>query len=143
MIKEIMNWEICEKEHIKKIQTDKEKIGSIIKLTNARLKVIKQINKDDETASIITADYYEVIKELLTALLLKHGFRSDNHECLISFLKKYYKEYEYETNLIFELKNIRNRINYDGIFVRKSYLIKNELEFNNIIEILKNLINRE
>ena len=68
--------------------------------------------------------------------------KSDNHECLISFFKKYYN-YGYEVGIIHELKNIRNNIYYKGAFVKKSYLDKNELEFNHIIELLKKLISEE
>ena len=140
MIKEIMDWEICLKEHIKKVQVDKERINSILKMSDILLKVTKQIKRDEETISVIVANYYEIIKELLTALLLKNGMKSDNHECLISFFKKHYN-YEYENKLVHELKNIRNRIHYEGVFVKESYLDKNELELNHIIELLKRLIN--
>jgi uncharacterized protein (UPF0332 family) len=143
MDKRIRDWEICKKEHINKVQVDKEKINSILKMSDILLKVTKQIKKDEETSSIVTGNYYEIIKELLTALLLKNGMKSDDHECKISFFKKYYQGYDYEANLIHELKNIRNRIYYDGIFVKKSYLDKNELEFNYIIELLIKLIKNE
>ena len=141
MIKEIMDWEICLKAHVKKVQVDRERINSILKMSDILLKVTKQIKRDEETISVIVANYYEIIKELLTALLLKNGMKSDNHECLISFFKKHYN-YEYENKLIHELKNIRNRIHYEGVFVKKSYLNKNELELNHIIELLKRLINK-
>ena len=140
MIKEIMDWEICKKEHIKKVRVDKDKINSIIKVVNARLKAMSQVKVDNETATVQVTDYYEVIKELLTALLLKHGMKSDNHECLISFFKKYYS-YEYETNLMHGLKDLRNRASYEGLFIKKDYLDKNELEFRHIIGLLKKLIN--
>ena len=139
-MKEIMNWEICEKEHSKKVRVDKDKINSIIKVVNARLKAMSQVKVDNETATVQVTDYYEVIKELLTALLLKHGMKSDNHECLISFFKKYYS-YEYETNLMHGLKDLRNRASYEGLFIKKDYLDKNELEFRHIIGLLKKLIN--
>lgn len=139
MIKEIMNWDVCLEKHIKKVQIDKERINSIIKMSDIILKVTKQIKKDEETVSVIAGNYYEIIKELLTALLLKNEMKSDNHECLISFFKKHYK-YDYETNIIYELKNIRNRIYYEGAFVKKSYIDQNELEFNHIIKLLKDLI---
>ena len=141
MIKEIMDWAICEKEHIRMVRADKEKINSIIKLVDAEIKVINQIKADNETATVKVRNYYGIIQELLTALLLKHGMKSDNHECLISFFKRYY-DYQYETKIIYELKDIRNRVNYEGLFVRKDYLEKNELEFNHIIELLKKLINK-
>ena len=142
-MKEIMNWKICEREHIKKISIDKDKINSIIKVVNARLKAMSQVKVDNETATVQVTDYYEVIKELLTALLLKHGMKSDNHECLISYFKEKHPEYEYELNIIYELKNIRNRISYDGIFVKKEYLVKNKLEFKNIIKVLKELVEED
>ncbi len=140
MKKEIMNWEICKKEHIRKISCDEDKIKAILKMCSVRLKFAKKQEIDDETASLITEDYYEIIKELLTALLLKNGLKSDNHECLISFFKEKYPNQEYEINMIYELKNIRNRISYDGIFVEKQYLVKNKLEFEHIINLLVKLI---
>src|SRR3989344_8892741 len=125
---------------MKEIQVDQGRINSIIKMSDLILRVTKEIKKDEETVSVIVANYYEIIKELLTALLLKNGMKSDNHECLISFFKKHYN-YEYENKLVHELKNIRNRIHYEGVFVKESYLDKNELELNHIIELLKRLIN--
>jgi uncharacterized protein (UPF0332 family) len=139
-MKEIMNWQQCIEEHIKKVKPDNEKIKSIIRMCNIRLKVLKQIKIDQETASIIASDYYEVIKELLTALLLKNGLKSDNHECLISFFKQNFPEYEYEANIIHQLKDVRNRVSYDGIFVKKEYIETNKLEFQHIIDLLKKLL---
>jgi uncharacterized protein (UPF0332 family) len=140
MRKEMMDWDICKKDHIRKVRVDKDKIGSILKMCSVRLKFVKKQEVDNETASIVTEGYYEIIKELLTALLLKNGLKSDNHECLISFFKKNYSEYEYEINIIYELKNIRNRISYNGLFVEKQYLIKNKLEFEHIIKLLIKLV---
>lgn len=111
-------------------------------MCKARQKAIKQIKRDKETTSIIVEGYYEIIKELLTALLLKEGFKSNNHECLISFFKNKHPRYEYEVLLMHQLKNIRNQINYEGTFVKEEYLINNELEFNHIIDILKILIQK-
>ena len=139
-MKKIMDWNQCLEDHIKKVKPDNEKINSIIKMCGIRLKVLKQIKIDQETASVIASDYYEVIKELLTALLLKNGLKSDNHECLISFFKQNFPEYEYEANIIHQLKNIRNRVSYDGIFVKKEYIETNKLEFEHIIELIKGLI---
>ena len=140
MKKELMDWDICKKEHIEKVAVDKDKINSILKMGSVRLEFLKKQEFDKETASIITEGYYEVIKELLTALLLKYGLKSNNHECLISFFKNKFPKYEYEVNILHELKNIRNRIEYDGFFVDKSYLEKNKLEFEHIIGLLKELI---
>jgi uncharacterized protein (UPF0332 family) len=139
-MKEIMPWETCRSEHIKTVQPDRERINSIIKMCRVRLRVTEEVKLDDQTASIIATDYYEIIKELLTALLLKHGLKSDNHECLIAFFKNRYPQYEYETSAIHQLKDVRNRVSYEGIFVQKSYIEMNRLEFRHIIELLEKLL---
>lgn len=136
----IMPWEVCLHEHIKNVEPDKEKIASIMKMCAVRLRVIEQVDLDDETASVIASDYYEVIKELLTALLLKDGLKSDNHECLVSFFKEKFPKHEYETKMMHQLKHVRNRILYDGIFVDKTYIEMNHLEFKHIIRLLKRLV---
>jgi len=141
-MKGIMDFNICMKEHIKKINPDKEKITSILRMCRIRQKVIGMIKLDEETASVIATDYYEIIKELLTALLLKNGLKSDNHECLISFFKKSYPEYDYETTAIHQLKEARNRASYDGVFIKKDYVERNKIEFEAIIKMLYELVEK-
>lgn len=130
-----MGWEECIN-HIRNVSKDVDKAKSILKLCNVRLRIVLGVKLDSETASIIAEDYYEIIKELLTALLLLSGKKSDNHECLIAFFKKDYPQKEYETTTIYELKRIRNAIDYEGLFVEKSYVERNRLEFKHIIDFL-------
>ena len=137
MKKELTGWGECEREFIRSVKVDEDKTNSILKMCQIRIKVLKQIELDEETASVIAGDYYEIIKELLTALLLLNGLKSSNHECLISFFKKNYLDKEYETKVIHELKGIRNKINYECFFVEKSYVERNKLEFEHIIKFLK------
>lgn len=139
-MKEIMDWNVCLREHIKNIDIDSEKIKSIRKMCFIRLKILKGIKVDDESASVIATDYYEIIKELLVALLLKNGLKSDNHECLISFFKYRFPDHEYESQAMHKLKNARNRISYDGVFVKKDYIDANRLEFEHIIGLLDGLL---
>ncbi len=141
-MKEMMDWGRCRKEFIREISADNDKISSILHMCSVRLRFISKQDVDDETASIIVENYYEIIKELLTALLLNNGFKSSNHECLLSFFSFKYPSYEYEASVMHLLKNIRNRIAYDGLFVEKSYLDKNKLEFEHIISLLSGLIKR-
>ena len=133
MKKELMDWGQCTKEYIREVDVDIDKVNSILRMCTVRLRIVKGIGLDGETASVIAEDYYEIIKELLTALLLLHGLKSDNHECLIAFFKRTYSDKEYEVGVIFELKRIRNRISYDGFFVDEMYVQMNRLEFEHII----------
>jgi len=142
-MKEIMDFEICRREHLKIVEPDTEKVDSIRRMCKAREKLLKKAELDSETASIIASDYYEIIKELLVAILLKEGFKSDNHECLISFFKKNCPDYEYEAKAIHQLKYVRNRATYDGIFVKKEYVLQNKLEFANIIQLLHKILDND
>ena len=42
---------------------------------------------DPKYTSIIVEGYYEIIKELIISLMYLKGYKSENHECLISYLK--------------------------------------------------------
>ncbi|MFH2020245.1 MAG: hypothetical protein ABIJ34_02460 [archaeon] len=139
-MKEIMDFRDCE-DHLKKVDKDDEKISSIMKMCKARLKTIPMIKLDEETASVIAVDYYEVIKELLVAFLLKNGLKSDNHECLISFFKETCPQYDYEARVMHELKYYRNRASYDGEFIKMDYVERNKAEFDHIISLIFELVN--
>ena len=136
MKREPMGWEECNNGHIRKVDYDEDKVKSMLKLCRVRLKVVEKIELDEETASIIAEGLYEIIKELLTALLLMQGLKSDNHECLIAFFRKNYPAMEYEAQVIYELKSVRNAIDYEGLFVKPSYIGGSKLEIIHIIQFL-------
>ena len=101
-MEDLMEFERCKEEYLTKLEPEEDKINSLTRLAEVRIKAINQIQRDSETSTIVAEGYYEAIKELLTALLLKHGWKSDNYECLISFFKEYYPEYEYEISGLIE-----------------------------------------
>lgn len=124
-----------------KITPDKEKCKSIMKMTALLLERIGESDKKRH-ASLIISDYYEVIKELLTEILILDGYKTLSHKDLIDYIKeKYSKEFsEYEVFLLDELRIIRNRISYDGFFVEFSYLKRKEPEIVKIIKKLQKFI---
>jgi len=75
----------------------------------------------------------------LTALLLKKGLISKNHQCLISFFYTNYKEYEMEANLIAEMCYLRNRLDYYGEKIDFGFYDKNKEKFEKIIKLLEKL----
>ncbi len=42
MKKEIMDWDICKKEHVRETSADNNKINSILKMCSVRLRFIKK-----------------------------------------------------------------------------------------------------
>lgn len=138
--KELMSWEACLTKHIKKIQKDKDRANELVKMAELRHSFWTSYKFDKKYVSLVVDGHYEVIKELLTALLYIEGLKSDNHECLIAFLKDKYPELGYETGVIYQLKNVRNEISYRGFFVKPEYFEMNKIEFQHIIKTLRRII---
>lgn len=139
---DIMDWKECEEDFIRQVEADKEKIGSVIETAESRLKFLKSLQADNDNVSFIVEGYYEVIKELLVALLLSKGLRSKNHQCLISYFYHKYPEYEAEAYLIAQMSYLRNRLDYYGENIDFAFYEKNKEEFDKTVELLKRL-NRE
>ncbi len=131
----LMPWELCERDFIKIVKRDDERIKTIIKMALKRLDKIKRYKMEDEI-SFIVEDYYEIIKELLVAYLLKNGLRSKNHQCLISYFYKKNPQYEREVQIISQMSYFRNRLNYYGDAIPKKFYETHEKEFKKIIKLL-------
>ena len=132
-----MNWDDCMKNYVKTVEPDTDKINSLIKQAKKRKEYLELIPLDEDSASILAIDYYEIIKQFLIALMLKNNLKSRNHECLISFLYYKYPDLRDEAEFIYQLKNIRNAVSYEGAPVRKEYIERNKLEFKHILKILE------
>lgn len=135
-----MDWDYCKRNFIKNVSIDHEKIASIIETAESRLRYIKQTKVNKNNVSFVVEGYYEVIKELLVALLLSHGLRSKNHQCLISFLYNKFEGHDVEVNLISQMSFLRNRLDYYGENIDLGFYEKNKNEFGKIIKLLKELI---
>ena len=69
-----------------KVSKDFEKVKNIlkmIKLIEERIKIQDKI----KFASLVLFDYYEMIKELVTALLLIDGYKTLSHKDLVIYLE--------------------------------------------------------
>lgn len=135
-----MEWSECEKRHLRNIEIDKEKIKAILSLAEKRVTFVTSLNVTEASVSFIVENYYEIIKELLIALLLKKGMRSDNHQCLITYFYKNYPQHEGEAHLILQLSYLRNRLEYYGESIDIDFYKKHEKEFLKIIEMIKKLV---
>jgi len=137
----MMDWQECEKEFIREAEIDHSRIKSIIDRALQRKKVVDSIVIDETTVSFVIEGYYEVIKEMLVAYLLKNGLRSKNHQCLISYFYLKNPQCESEANLISRMSYYRNRLNYYGETIPLRFYSKNKEDILEIIALLKNIIN--
>lgn len=123
-----------------KITPDKEKARNILKMISLLEERIQKQDKKKMSALII-ADYYEVIKELITAIILLDGYKTLSHKGLIDYLAEKCPQFgRHEITLLDTLRVLRNRIAYEGFFVEPSHLERNEESFKKIIKKLRVLI---
>lgn len=124
-----------------KVTPDKEKAKNLYKMIKIILNRIKNTDRNSFT-SLIVSDYYEVLKELITAILICKGIKILSHKLLIEQIKSELTEEEYY--LVDEIRVIRNKINYDGFFVEIDYLNRKEDKIKTVItklsKILENMI---
>ena len=107
-MKKVIDWKLCEKSFIRRVEIDLERIESLEKVVLIRLDRARKTRVTSENVSLVVEDYYEVIKELLVAYLLKNGIRSQNHQCLISYFAKENPKLEAETILISQMSFFTN-----------------------------------
>jgi len=130
-------------EGIIKITPDKEKAGSILKMVETTLEMIKTINTNKFPTNIVK-EYYEILRELMTAILLLDGYKTEGegaHKRLIEYIGENYKQLtEHEISLLDDLRITRNKISYDGFFIKEDYLKRREKDIQAIIIKLKRII---
>lgn len=133
-------------EELIKITPDKEKAQSILKMVETTLEMIKLIDQT-KFPSNVTKEYYEVIRELASIILLLDGYKSIGekaHKRQIEYLEANYKEFsEAETAMMDDLRITRNKIAYDGFFVKESYIERKLADILKVIEKLKELIDKK
>ena len=132
-----ISWEECLQNNIRRIEPDYERAKSILKMCYIRK--MSMPGPNDDNAFIIIESYYEIVKELLTATMALDGLKSNNHECLVRFFETKFK-LEYEASIIQNLKNLRNRIQYEGYMPKKEFIERNKLELDHIIKLIRDKI---
>ena|SRR3989344_2366743 len=90
--------------------------------------------------SLFIEGFYEIIKELGTAIIALDGWKALNHECLFAYLKQKKSDLDLDFEYLLELKDIRNSIDYRGTMVSYDLWKKNELRIKMIVKALKNYL---
>jgi len=125
-----------------KITPDKERAISLLKLVQLREKDID--SKKEEFTILIVEGYYEIIKELITAVMSVDGYKTLSHELLVGYLARFYREFSSaEIHLIDQLRKTINDIAYRGIIINPEYLKRNKNNILATISKLKHLVSRK
>jgi len=94
----------------------------------------------EDYPTILIEAHYELVKELLTAIINRDGFKSESHDCLIYYVEENHKDLELDFEFLHELRRIRNEIDYKGTKVPKDAWKQLKLRINLIISSLINYL---
>ena len=125
-----------------KIFPDKEKARSIFRMALEREKSVSNLDPA-MFATIVMENYYEIIKELATAILLLCGIKATGenaHKEILDSLKKYANFNSEEILILQDLRLKRNKSMYEGKQISPSYLENNKSALLKIIDKLKKII---
>jgi len=129
-------------DEIFRISKDKERAEDLYEMAKDRIELLNLIPKDKSYKMV--EEYYEIIKELLTALMYLDGYKTLSHVKLIEYFSNNYEELEEkQIKLIDTLRKFRNGIVYYGRKISREFLINNEDEIKNIVSILFRLTERK
>lgn len=126
-----------------RINPSKERAKSILSTVDSTLSMVGQIDLHQFPTNL-TKEYYDVIRELIGAVLLLDGYKTvggGSHRRLIKYLGDNYKQFDSdELILMNSLRRTRNRISYEGFKVREDYLKRKMAIIQIIIDKLKEII---
>jgi hypothetical protein len=130
-------------EELIRITPNKEKAESILKMVDNTLNMIGEID-ESRFPSNLAKEYYDVIRELAGIIMLLDGYKirgEKAHKRLFEYISRNYVEFnDSEIALMDELRVLRNRIAYDGFFVKDDYIKRKKGMVLELIEKLKNVI---
>lgn len=112
---------------------------SIFDLAKDRFELIKIYPR--EKVYKIVEEYYEVIKELITALFYLDGYKILGHVELLDYCFKNYNLFnDSQKKIIDTLRRMRNGSLYYGEKITRDFLLNNEDEIKSIISILNKFV---
>ncbi len=127
------------------VTKDKVKAKSILAMAEVTLEMIKTID-EKRFASNLVKEYYDVIRELISAIMLLDGYKTRGegaHIKAIEYMRENYKQLsELEISAIDDLREKRNRIAYNGFFVQPDYVVRRKQTLAGIISKLTETIKK-
>ena len=137
-----MEWDECLRGKVRKRVPNPEQARALVKMASARFDFIRS-GREKGAPSLIAEGYYDVIKDMMTALMASDGYKSYSHECLTAFLSRFYSDIPvHDRELIDQLRMIRNNISYRGLVLENEYLERNEKDILEIIGRLHDILKR-
>ena len=123
---------------------DRERAKSLLETVDLRLDSIKLMEDNDarKFASKIIEEYYEVLLELITAVMSLDGYKTradavGSHIAAINYMKRYRELGNHEIQLIDDMRKKRISIKYYGRHIDPDFLDRREADIRSVIGKLK------
>ena len=130
-------------EGLERVTPDKEKARSILEMIQTTLKMIDTIDFQAFPSNVLK-EYYDVLQETMTILLLLDGFKTYGegaHKKRIEHIERTYDEIgRDEIELLESLRSKRNRVVYDGFFIPVDFIKRREPDIKRLVKKIKNII---
>ena len=128
---------------LKKITPNKERSKSLYEMALQTENMLSETRS--KYAAIILKEYYNLIRELITAVMYYDGFKVvgvGNHKKTILYLEKL-NFHKNEIIFVDQLRDIRNKIYYEGYNIDQEVLKRKKPQIKNIIEKLKEILEQK
>lgn len=123
-----------------KIEIDSERAKSLYEMTLKRERFIKTLEINENSSTIISENYYEIIKELGTIVLFLEGLKATGesaHREIIEYLGKINILNPEETSIAQDLRLKRNYSSYEGEQISEHYILQKKKFLEEIISKLR------
>ena len=119
-----------------KITPDNQKSESLRKMAEISLKRLDETNKEKYPSNTVT-DYYDILHKLMEAISLKEGIKLKGegaHQQLIDYITEKKHINEQERLFLQDIRDLRNRVSYEGFIINKDYIIRNINKIKGVID---------
>ncbi len=125
-------------------EVDSEKAKTLLESAKQDMDTLKEtipIMEKKKNFSLIWKSSYEIIRQLIDAILIMEKIKSDNHQCLYAYICTKHREWDIDWEIIETMRLLRNGVHYEGRPVSeetwKSYKFKFNIYATTLIKILK------
>lgn len=130
-----------------RVTPDRQRAQSIFKMAKTSLEMVESLDAE-KFSSHIVKEYYEILRELLSILLLLDGYKTYGqgaHKNIIVYVAKNYSSLfsEYYIYFIDELRILRNKITYDGYFVPYDFVRRKKGDIQALVRMLLGVIQKK
>lgn len=125
---------------MREVRPDPDKASALVKMSD---KILERVRETDEDR--FPRDYYDALRQLMEAIACLNGVKSQGlgaHQQLIDWLVDEYNLSEGKRQFLHQIRRHRNRFEYEGYFVNKEYIVRNKPKIDEIIVLLKDILDQ-